>query len=514
MKNIERFILLCLWAFGVCLNSSAQIQPPSAPDPTAQTPATPPPAAPEDGVTFRYHGAPLETVLAYMSKAAGYTIYLRPGVTVSGTVDAWSDQPLSGADAVDFLKTVLSDHGLSVVQTGRTLAILRTSDAAAETPIHLGADPEAIPDNAEVVTQIIPVRNLNPVELNRVLPALLPAATRIEVNESASSLIITDTQASVRRAARIISELDSVNASANTLKVYTLRYGDAKALSDIIKEVFSPADAARGGANGNGTGPAVSVGFPGRRGGFPGLPGLSPGNNSESGQTPPPHVSTTADEHANAVIVSAPETMLAQIDRLVATLDVAVSDETVTEIFHLVNADCTETAALLQQLYPDEDTSADAGGTRTQFTGQGNRGAQGAGARPGTTGGSAGSDSSRLQKLGRVLVVPDPRTSSLVVNAAEPLMASVRYIIADLDKTKGNTQEAFVVHLENANPWDVQTALLDLYPTMNTSTASTTSDPLKIRDPAMWNSAFSGTSANAPGGIGGTPTGATRANVP
>ncbi len=120
-----------------------------------------------------------------------------------------------------------------------------------------------------------------------------------------------------------------------------------------------------------------------------------------------------------------------------------------------------------------------------------------------------------MQKLGRVLVVPDPRTSSLVVKSPPSLMASVRYIIADLDKTKCNTEEAFVVHLENADPWDVQTALLDLYPAMNTSTTSgATSDPLKIRDTSMWNSAFSATSANAPGGFGGTPTGAARANVP
>jgi len=102
------------------------------------------------------------------------------------------------------------------------------------------------------------------------------------------------------------------------------------------------------------------------------------------------------------------------------------------DVFHLTNADCVETADTLAQLFAEDDTSADAGCTRVQFSGQGNRGVQAAGARPGTTGSS---ESSRLQKLGRVLVVPDPRTSAVFVNAAETLMPQIRYGVARFKTT-------------------------------------------------------------------------------
>ena len=62
--------------------------------PDAGSPA--PGAAP--GLRFNFRGAPLETVLNYMSDAAGFIIVLQ--TPVSGTVDMWSNQPVSREEAV------------------------------------------------------------------------------------------------------------------------------------------------------------------------------------------------------------------------------------------------------------------------------------------------------------------------------------------------------------------------------------------------------------------------------
>ena len=60
---------------------------------------TPPPAespAPaEPQLRFNFRGAPLETVLNYMSQAADYIVVLQ--TPLRGTVDMWSDQPVSRA---------------------------------------------------------------------------------------------------------------------------------------------------------------------------------------------------------------------------------------------------------------------------------------------------------------------------------------------------------------------------------------------------------------------------------
>ena len=59
-------------------------------------------------------------------------------------------------------------------------------------------------------------------------------------NESANSLVITATQADVRRMTEIINALDESISSTSDIKVFPLRYADAKELADVIKESSRP----------------------------------------------------------------------------------------------------------------------------------------------------------------------------------------------------------------------------------------------------------------------------------
>jgi general secretion pathway protein D len=462
------------------------------------------------GIRLDFRDSQLDDVLSYLSRAEGFVIYLRPGVRVDGQVSLRSEQPLSRDEAVNLLKTVLSDHGLSVIQNDRTLTILNTTDIHTETPIKLGANPALIPRDAEVVTQIIPLRNLNPVELAKILPPLLPEGAILNVDESANSLLLTDTQANVRRAAEIIAALDSVSATASTLRVYPLRYADAKSLADLIKELFSPADASRSAGNNN-PGAGAFLRFPGGpRGG--GAPAPATGQPA-AGQTPVSRVTAVADEHGNAVIVSAPEALLPLIAQLVTAVDIPVEDITTIRVFPLANADPTDMANELAGLFPDETSSTDAGGPQIQFSGQGGRGGQAVGARQGPADNASDPDS-RTQKLGRVLAVPDPRTSSLLVSAAKSLMPEIEVVVTQLDAREGGRQKIHSLSLRYADGPDVQRVIQDLFPSGNTSVATTSqTDPLTTRSQNMWNNQLSsgigsGVTTGQPGssssGRGGT----------
>src|SRR5271157_4865956 len=152
MKTSIKATLPILGAAMFCLGANSQPQLPDS-DKSAETDSPTADGTAEtttnssSGLLFHFRHAPLESVLTYMSRAAGFVVYLRPGVTVTGYVDAWTDKPVSEADAVAFLKTVLSDQGLSVIQNGRTLSILRTADSTYETSIKLGSNPDLIPDD-------------------------------------------------------------------------------------------------------------------------------------------------------------------------------------------------------------------------------------------------------------------------------------------------------------------------------------------------------------------------------
>src|SRR5215207_10910333 len=79
--------------------------------PAAGTPPAPEaaPAAATRGpgtLRFNFRNAPLETVLNYMSEAAGYIIVLE--TPVRGTVDAYSSQPVTREEALQLVNGALN----------------------------------------------------------------------------------------------------------------------------------------------------------------------------------------------------------------------------------------------------------------------------------------------------------------------------------------------------------------------------------------------------------------------
>ena len=70
-------------------------------------------------------------------------------------------------------------------------------------------------------------------------------------------------------------------------------------------------------------------------------------------------------------MVSAPEDLIPTIDELVTKIDQPVEDVTEVKLFHFKNADASEMAALLGNLFPDESNSTDASGSRIQYGGPG-----------------------------------------------------------------------------------------------------------------------------------------------
>ena len=153
-------------------------------------------------------GAPLEMVLDYLSKAAGFTIVLE--TEVKGKVDVWNNHPLTKDEAVAVLDSALNRNGYAAVRNGRTLTIMSRDEAKKRNiPVTPGSNPEAIPKTDEMVTQIIPVRYANVAQLVKDLEPLKPSYATLTANDSANALVLTDTRANVRRMVEIVNALDT-----------------------------------------------------------------------------------------------------------------------------------------------------------------------------------------------------------------------------------------------------------------------------------------------------------------
>jgi len=408
----------------------------------------------EDQLRLNFRGAPLEMVLDYLSKAAGFTIVLE--TEVKGKVDVWNNHPLTKDEAVAVLDAALNRNGYAAVRNGRTLTIMSRDDAKKRNiPVTPGNNPEAIPKTDEMVTQIIPVRYANVAQLLKDLEPLKPAYATLTANDSANALVLTDTRANVRRMVEIVNALDTSVSSLSTVRVFPLKYADAKDLAGAVKDLFAiPATGQQQGNNAR----QFFRGF-GQGGGGPGGGGGGGGNTDNTAQRVVPHVSAVADDRSNSLIVSAPDEYMPTIEQLVREIDVSVTDVTELRVFHLANADPVETAAMFAQLFPDDTTAANQNQPNVRFRGAGGFGGffgQPA-AQPTST------ESDRMKKKGQVIACPDQRTSSIIISAAGDLMPQIAAMITQLDADTSRKQSVYVIPLENAEVTDVLPVLQDMF---------------------------------------------------
>lgn len=437
----------------------------SKPDSVATTPEKP--------LRLNFRNAPLELVLNYLSEAAGFIIV--PETEIRGKIDVWSNQPVSQNEALNILDTALTKNGLSALRNGRTLTIVSKETAKRrDIPVKSGNDPEVIPKNDEIVTQIIPIHFITAAQLVQNLQPLLPTGSEMTANEAGNALVLTDTQTSIRRMTEIIRALDTSVAGATTIRVFPIRYGDAKALATLVKDLF-PQTATGGNAGGNARGGAGGMGglFGGGNpfaGGPGGGRGGGAGNAAGAGNSRAvaSRVTAVADEHSNSLIVNAPEDVMPAIEQLVHNVDKNVEDVTEVRAFKLRNADPGEMADLLSSLFPDEtqNSNNNAGGQVRFGGGFGGRGGGG-------QNNSGGGDSELAKKKSRVLAIPDTRTGSVVVKAARDLMGQIAQMVEQLDSNPAKKQKVFVYDLNNADPTEVQSVLRSLFENQTTQNRTT-----------------------------------------
>ena len=413
-----------------------------------------------NGVRLNFRGASLSQVLDSLSEAAGFII--NNETEVRGTVEMWSKGPVTGDEAVELLNSVLQPKGCTAIRKGRILTIASLDRAkTADLEVITGNNPDAVQKSNAVVTQIIPVRYADASRLVNNLQPLLPASASLSVNESANALILVDTKTAIRRMLKIISALDTSAARSSSIKVFPLRYADAKELATVVQQMFSAEGASQSADGGNSSAQSS------------GPPGGQASSGSTDGTATAPKAVVTADERANSLIVAASPDVIQAVTALVRQLDQQVNDLTEVRLFRLRNADPAELVDQLAQLYTD-DSGTGSGQGQAAF---GMDGPPGGGGSDAETASSQSNTGERKKKQGRVLAVADPRSSSLLVSAARTSMPQIAQLIERLDEDAGRKEIVSYWNLRNADPQDVKQVLQDLF-NRNTTAQNNNDNPL------------------------------------
>jgi type II secretory pathway component GspD/PulD (secretin) len=416
-----------------------------------------------NGLCLNIRDAPLNLVLDYLSDAAGFVINKETDVRGTVTIQG---KDLTKDEAVELLNSALKKNGCAVARNGRILNIVAQDTIKIyDTPIEFGTNAEEVVKGGEVVTEIIPVKYASVSQLVPNLELLLPTTATLTANESANTLILVATRTDIKRMLRIITALDTSIASVSSIRVIPLKYADAKDTATLITALFPGQTGNQGGGAGGamGRGNIISMltgggpfgGFGGGRGGA--AAGGGRGGTGGGGGAAAAKVVAVGDDRSNSLVISAPADLVATIETMVKEIDQEVTDVTELRVFRLANADPSETADQLATLFPDPTTSTGGNQNNMPFFMRGPFG----GGRGGAT--AAAGNSDRAKKMGRVMAVPDPRTSSIIVMASKTLMPQISDMVTELDSDKGRKEVVGFYDLQNANPQDVLAALQDLF---------------------------------------------------
>ncbi len=250
--------------------ASAENQP-AMTAPTSFMPPTQTNGSNPDELRLNFQNVPLQEVLNYLSDAAGFVIILQ--TQVHGTVSVISDHPMTRDQAVDLLNSVLNQNGYAAIRGGadnRTLTIVDKNDAKTrDIPVKIGNDPSAVPNNDEIVTQIIPIRYVDASQLVSDLSSFVSPQATVVANQAGNSIVITDTQENIHHLMEIIEDIDSSAAGENVIQVFNLKYANPTDVATELGNIFPS------GSTGNG--PQMPLAFGGRGGFGGGRADFSPG---------------------------------------------------------------------------------------------------------------------------------------------------------------------------------------------------------------------------------------------
>ena len=348
-------------------------------------------------VTLNFVNADIEAVARTMAAITGRNIVVDP--RVKGTITLSTERPVPPSQAFNQFAATLRLSGFTVVDAGGLLKVVPEADAKLQGgPVTVGP-PSA--GGSQIVTQIFrlnfePAANLVPI-----LRPLISPNNTINVNPGNNSLIITDYADNLQRLGRIISALDTSNAT--DVEIVPLRNALASDVAPLVARLIESGSAPVAGAAGQGQ---ADTSF---------------------------RTTVVAEPRSNTIIVRAANPARMNLVRsLIDKLDQPTAQSPTGNIYvvYLKNAEAAKLAVTLRAaLSANTPGATGSAGGAIPFT-------------PSTTGlsttpGGSGGATAPVQPSGQPStggqIQADPATNSLIITAAEPQYRQLRAVIDKLD---------------------------------------------------------------------------------
>jgi len=184
-----------------------------------------------------FQNLPLTAALGKLSKVTDSIIVLETNPEVN--IDILLPKNYTKETAIDALNFGLNKHGLTLIRNDRFLTLIDIRNTLQRTLlIYSGNDYQLLNKTYNIITQIIPIKHLKSQELINNLQSFVSDEGKLIVNQDSNTIILTDTEINVRRIMNIINILDTVVVQNSVIKVFSIKFADAKELVSEFKTLF------------------------------------------------------------------------------------------------------------------------------------------------------------------------------------------------------------------------------------------------------------------------------------
>lgn len=284
-----------------------------------------PAAAEEELVQVSLSGASIDAVTEWLAEMTRKSIIKHKDVDCS--LNVLSSRKIPKANAVSLVYGALALEGYIAIER-RDVIIIVPEKLESKVGTELFTGDDELAEGRQVVLRLFTLKFAKPSKLKDTFKPVLSEKAKIEVDDRASKIIITDYADNVRLVEKMIDELDVETATDRVTEVFILRHMKAEDLARILGSIFDEASPT----------PAAKPRRPNQK-------------NAKATTASGDNLIVLPDAASNRIVVTAPAERMGDVRSLIRTLDTEKPADVAVRVIPLVHVDAEELTRELGAMY-------------------------------------------------------------------------------------------------------------------------------------------------------------------
>ncbi|WP_231757287.1 type II secretion system secretin GspD [Microbulbifer elongatus] len=183
-------------------------------------------------MTLSLDNADIRDLINWAADFTGKNIIVHPNV--KGKVTVVAGDPMTHAQAFDVFMSVLQVNGFSLVEQGDAWKVV--PDALAKQQAIPVIDEQTRAPGEALVVRTVKVENISAAQLIAMLRPLIPQTGHLAAYADTNTLIVADRAANIDQIVRLIKQLD--RAGAIDIELVALQFASAKEVKQVLNELL------------------------------------------------------------------------------------------------------------------------------------------------------------------------------------------------------------------------------------------------------------------------------------